>query len=63
MGHKNDLTVKMHETTFNLDSFIQFMKRFVVLTIRKAVVILGIGPIHKSKKCKAKSPIGRKRMY
>jgi hypothetical protein len=63
MSRKNDLTVKMHETTFNSDGFIQFVERFVAQTVKNTVGILGNCSIHKSKKCKAKSPIGRKRMY
>ena len=54
MSRKNDLFFEMHETTFNSDSFIQFMERFVAQTVKKTVVILDNCPIHKSKKFKAK---------
>ena len=44
----------MFETTFNSDSFIQFMELFGAKTVRKTVVILDNCPIHKAKKFKAK---------
>ena len=54
MSRKNNLFFEMLETTFNSDSFIQFMERFVAQTVKKTVVILDNCPIHKSKKFKAK---------
>ena len=54
MSRKNNLFFEMFETTFNSDSFIQFMERFVAQTVKKTVVILDNRPIHKSKKFKAK---------
>ncbi len=42
MSRKNDLFFEVHETTFNTDSFIQFMERFVAQTVKKTVVILDI---------------------
>jgi len=54
MSRKNKLFFEMLETTFNSDSFIQFMERFVAQTVKKTVVILDNCPIHKSKKFKAK---------
>ena len=44
----------MYETTFNSESFIQYMKRFVVKTVKKTILILDNCPIHKSRKFKAK---------
>jgi len=35
MSRKNDLFFEMHETTFNSDSFIQFMERFVPKQLKK----------------------------
>ena len=54
MSRKNDLFFEMHETTFNSDSLIKFMYRFVAQTVKKTVVILDNCPIHKSNKFKAK---------
>jgi len=54
MKRSNDLFCEELETTLNSDRFISFMDRFVLQTIKKAVVILDNCPIHKSKKFMAK---------
>jgi transposase len=54
MSHKNDFFFEMYEITFNSDSLIQFMERFVNLSVKKTVVILDNCPIHKFKKFKSK---------
>jgi len=54
MSRKNNLFFEMLETTFNSDSFIQFIELFVSKTVKKTIVILDNCPFNKSKKFKAK---------
>ncbi len=54
MTRKNQLFFEMHEGTYNTDTCIRFMDKFVAQTVKKTVVILDNSPIHRSNKFKAK---------
>jgi hypothetical protein len=41
MTRKSNLFYQMHESTYNADTCISFMDRFVTQTVKKTVVILG----------------------
>lgn len=54
MTRKNQLFFEMHEGTYNTDTCIRLMDKFVAQTVKKTVVILDNSPIHRPRKFKAK---------